>query len=186
MDRVADNLKVSPHPLPEPPSSTAVAQRSGHKSLHALPKPAVATRPALECMHATKASALPCDSGQSALEGFPPTWMRSLCSPSARLSFLQSLARTVEIPRSMPDLTTERLLVMSFVEGDQITRLEHRTKDLSARFGCFCSYQCTSAAVITCAFWPESLSIIAVALQLFRIHQAIGQCSFAYPSFRSE
>ena len=41
--------------------------------------------------------------------------------------------RTVEIPRTVPELTTERLLVMSFVEGDQITRLEHRTKDLSAR-----------------------------------------------------
>ena len=49
---------------------------------------------------------------------------------------VQSLARTVEVPRSVPGLATQRLLVMSFVEGDQITRLEHRTRDLSARWAC--------------------------------------------------
>lgn len=49
---------------------------------------------------------------------------------------VQSLARTVEVPRSVPGLATQRLLVMSFVEGDQITRLEHRTTDLSARWAC--------------------------------------------------
>ena len=54
----------------------------------------------------------------------------------AHVAHAQSLARTVEVPRSVPGLATQRLLVMNFVEGDQITRLEHRTKDLSTRWAC--------------------------------------------------
>lgn len=54
----------------------------------------------------------------------------------AHVARAQSLARTVEVPRSVPGLATQRLLVMNFVEGDQINRLEHRTKDLSARWAC--------------------------------------------------
>ena len=55
-------------------------------------------------------------------------------SSTGLMAHVQSLARTVEVPRSVPGLATQRLLVMSFVEGDQITRLEHRTRDLSARW----------------------------------------------------
>lgn len=56
-----------------------------------------------------------------------------LCADTA-CTILQGLSRTVEIPRSVPGLATGRLLVMTFVDGDQITRLEHRTKNLSARW----------------------------------------------------
>ena len=64
------------------------------------------------------------------------TWISLPASPGlmAHVANAQSLARTVEVPRSVPGLATQRLLVMSFVEGDQITRLEHRTRDLSARW----------------------------------------------------
>lgn len=44
-----------------------------------------------------------------------------------------SVRRRIEIPTSVPGLTTERLLVMSFLEGTQITRLEAQMKKLSAR-----------------------------------------------------
>ena len=37
------------------------------------------------------------------------------------------------MPRSVPGLVTRRLLVMDFLEGDQITRLAHRTRHLSHR-----------------------------------------------------
>ena len=101
-------------------------------------------------------------------------WMTSIALCMQGWSYLQSLARTVEIPRSMPELTTERLLVMSFVEGDQITRLEHRTKDLSARFGCFCSYQCTSAARNPGGLWADaSLS--------WRLHRS---SQFQHPAYQ--
>lgn len=76
---------------------------------------------------------------------------------------LQSLARTVEIPRSVPELTTERLLVMSFVKGDQITRLENRTKNLSARCGTYvatlsicCACHLRICLPITCPAGPCS------------------------------
>ena len=36
----------------------------------------------------------------------------------------QAAMRDVEIPRSIPRLTTPRVLTMSFVEGDPITRLK--------------------------------------------------------------
>ena len=74
----------------------------------------------------------------------------------------------MEIPRSVPELTTERLLVMSFVEGDQITRLEHRTKDLSARCGTSAAHcpfaahvTCAFADPITCAIWTPSSSTLS-------------------------
>ena len=60
------------------------------------------------------------------------SWYVHPCADSA-CTMLQGLSKTVEIPRSVPGLATERLLVMNFVDGDQITRLEHRTKNLSAR-----------------------------------------------------
>lgn len=46
---------------------------------------------------------------------------------------LQGLRRTLEIPRSVAGLVTKRLLVMNFIDGDQITRLAHRTRGLSRR-----------------------------------------------------
>lgn len=36
----------------------------------------------------------------------------------------QAAMKDVEIPRSIPKLTTARVLTMSFVEGDPITRLK--------------------------------------------------------------
>jgi hypothetical protein len=45
----------------------------------------------------------------------------------------QGLRKRLEIPRSLPGLVTKRLLVMNFIEGDQITRLAHRTQGLSQR-----------------------------------------------------
>lgn len=48
---------------------------------------------------------------------------------------MQRLSRTLEVPRSVPGLVTKGLLVMNFIEGDQITRLGERTKGLSARRG---------------------------------------------------
>jgi hypothetical protein len=48
--------------------------------------------------------------------------------------FFQGLRRTLAVPRSVPGLVSRRLLVMDFLEGDQITRLGHRTRHLSA--GC--------------------------------------------------
>ncbi|KAK9908263.1 hypothetical protein WJX75_005060 [Coccomyxa subellipsoidea] len=46
---------------------------------------------------------------------------------------LKGLRKRLEIPRSLPGLVTKRLLVMNFIEGDQITRLAHRTQGLSQR-----------------------------------------------------
>ncbi|KAK9826471.1 hypothetical protein WJX81_002686 [Elliptochloris bilobata] len=45
---------------------------------------------------------------------------------------LRGLRRTVEIPRSVPGLVTERLLVMTFLGGEQITRLKQHVAGLSA------------------------------------------------------
>ncbi|BDA44687.1 probable AarF domain-containing protein kinase 1 [Coccomyxa sp. Obi] len=46
---------------------------------------------------------------------------------------LKGLRKTLEVPRSVGGLVTKRLLVMNFIEGDQITRLAHRTRGLSQR-----------------------------------------------------
>ncbi len=46
---------------------------------------------------------------------------------------MQGLRKRLEIPRSVPGLVTKRLLVMNFIDGDQITRLAHRTRGLSQR-----------------------------------------------------
>ena len=46
----------------------------------------------------------------------------------------QGLRKTLEVPRSVGGLVTKRLLVMNFIEGDQITRLAHRTRGLSQRW----------------------------------------------------
>ncbi|EIE21462.1 ABC1-domain-containing protein [Coccomyxa subellipsoidea C-169] len=46
---------------------------------------------------------------------------------------LKGLRKRLEIPRSVPGLVTKRLLVMNFIDGDQITRLAHRTRGLSQR-----------------------------------------------------
>lgn len=40
----------------------------------------------------------------------------------------QGLQRTVEVPRSVPGLVTERLLVMSFLGGEQVRRSCHRSR----------------------------------------------------------
>ena len=37
---------------------------------------------------------------------------------------LQSMTNTVAVPQSIPGLVTKRLLVMTFLEGEQITRLK--------------------------------------------------------------
>lgn len=44
----------------------------------------------------------------------------------------QNLEGRVEVPRSVLGLVTRRLLVMNFLEGEQITRLKERVKGLSA------------------------------------------------------
>ena len=41
------------------------------------------------------------------------------------------MSREVEIPRSVPGLVTQRMLVMNFVPGTQITRLKGRLQSLS-------------------------------------------------------
>ena len=41
---------------------------------------------------------------------------------------VQAGMRDVEVPRSIPKLTTRRVLTMSFVEGDPITRLKVHLK----------------------------------------------------------
>lgn len=48
-------------------------------------------------------------------------------------SALQGLAGEVEIPRSIPGLVTEKLLVMSFLDGVKITSLKDRVKSLPQR-----------------------------------------------------
>lgn len=55
----------------------------------------------------------------------------------------QGLRKTLEVPRSVGGLVTKRLLVMNFIEGDQITRLAHRTRGLSQRWAihiCACAW----------------------------------------------
>ena len=44
---------------------------------------------------------------------------------------VQNLEEEVEIPCSVPGLVTRRLLVMNFLDGEQITRLKDRTRGMS-------------------------------------------------------
>lgn len=44
---------------------------------------------------------------------------------------MQSLRGEVEVPKSVSGLVTRRLLVMSFIDGEQITRLKSRVAGLS-------------------------------------------------------
>ena len=44
---------------------------------------------------------------------------------------VQNLEKEVEIPRSVPGLVTRRLLVMNFLDGEQITRLKARVRGMS-------------------------------------------------------
>jgi len=46
---------------------------------------------------------------------------------------LQELEREVEIPRSVPGLVTRRVLVMNYLQGEQITRLKSRVEGMSPR-----------------------------------------------------
>lgn len=45
---------------------------------------------------------------------------------------LQGLEKEVEIPRSVHGLVTKRLLVMNYLNGEQITRLKSRVQGMSA------------------------------------------------------
>ena len=53
--------------------------------------------------------------------GQMPGPMPALLSP-------QKLNHRIEVPRSVPSLVTDRLLVMNFLEGVPITRLERHTQ----------------------------------------------------------
>ncbi len=44
---------------------------------------------------------------------------------------MQGLRKQVEIPRSVPGLVTDRLLVMNYLDGEQITRLKSRVQGMS-------------------------------------------------------
>jgi len=46
---------------------------------------------------------------------------------------LQELEGEVEIPRSVPGLVTRRVLVMNYLQGEQITRLKRRVEGMSPR-----------------------------------------------------
>jgi predicted unusual protein kinase regulating ubiquinone biosynthesis (AarF/ABC1/UbiB family) len=46
---------------------------------------------------------------------------------------LQELENEVEIPRSVPGLVTRRVLVMNYLQGEQITRLKRRVEGMSPR-----------------------------------------------------
>ncbi len=47
---------------------------------------------------------------------------------ACRAPSLQKLNHRIEVPRSVPSLVTDRLLVMNFLEGVPITRLERHTQ----------------------------------------------------------
>ncbi|KAK9817253.1 hypothetical protein WJX72_011900 [[Myrmecia] bisecta] len=46
---------------------------------------------------------------------------------------LQSLRGTVMVPRSIPGLVTERLLVMTYLDGEQITRMQENAYELTRK-----------------------------------------------------
>ena len=67
----------------------------------------------------------------SARPWLDPAACPALC-PSTPL-LLQKLNHRIEVPRSVPGLVTDRLLVMSFLEGVPITRLDRHTQKCGVR-----------------------------------------------------